>query len=146
MMQAKFLSDALESIDANLEASKVHGKRRKKELRIKAKLMQNLEYKTGLSLCNSHWSFSSDSQSIEVSLGNMHDIKKVVGNVENVGTDLAHDYEETNDLVVMMRPTTGVYTSFIFEYRRKHRADDECQVEKIECKASSYNRLTCPTD
>ena len=145
MMKSEYLIDALISEDNQLANAKLTHKQNKKLLKMKAKLAQELEYKSGVELYKTQWQFQSDCQTFEVTLAQLGKIKRVIGNLEDAGKDLAYDFEKTNELMIQLQPIAEKWSGFLFSYRRPLLASDDCKAETVECKTSTYQRLVCPT-
>ena len=145
MMKSDYLVDALIACDTDVANAKIEAKQRKKHLRLKSKLLRELEYKSGINLIRNAWDFYSRTEVLHVKQTDMHEIKKVTGEVKDAGVDMAYDYEDTKEILVNMKPIAGDYTDLTFQYRRRHLDSDPCKVETVEPKNTSYQRLVCPT-
>lgn len=123
----------------------------KSRIEKKAQLIELLEKGTGLDLVKNQWDLRF-TNTFDVKLKDIHDIKKVVGEFDpTFGKDLCVDFEETGEIWVTCFVTSGLYSGWKFRYRHLLTEDDDCQVEETRNPIKTYGgdtvvTLVCKTD
>ena len=144
MMNQKMIDTAIASENDHQRQLRQNSKERKAKVRKIANLIKNLEFKTGLDLPQDAYGLRYNRAIVLRDVADLHEIKKVVGDVIDSGQGLADDYNTTNELVITVRPEKGLYDILRFSYRRKHTASDGCQV--VRQSDQSYDVLVCPNE
>lgn len=147
MMNPTLLNNAINDVDNNMRRDRSHYLDKKKSLKERAKLLQELEYQTGLEIVKTKWDLALVTRAIEIKLCDLHAIKLVIGDVEEAGRDVADDYDETDEILVKVKAINRTeqfdWTQLTFSYRRKLSSTDRCQVKRQTDIPYTRNILVC---
>ena len=79
---------------------------------------------------------------IAVSKSDLSKVRRVVGRLGMYGKDIASDFDQTNEIIVTLKPVSNDYP-FRFSYRSKFRKGGKCEVQEHVSQAYATKSLVC---
>jgi len=83
---------------------------------------------TGIKIQISQWSLKYQTP-FEVKRSDLPALRKAIGSLRVDGKNAAYDFNETNEVVVSVKPTNKAFDKIAFKYRSPFRAGGKCHVE-----------------
>lgn len=102
------------------------------------KQVEEFEKRSGFDLVQNRWEWSGP---FAIKVGDLSQIRKIVGRLEVTGKDVPCDFEDTNEIRVCVKPKSDKWSKLSFSYRTKLRGKC-CHVETVR---SEYKTLVCKT-
>lgn len=81
-------------------------------------------------------------KTFHVSVAHLPIIRKIVGRMSMEGKTLAGDFDDSNEIVVTLKPVSLELNTLSFSYRTQFRGGGKCHVEHVT-NNSSYKTLVC---
>ena len=148
MLKANMIQIALDSEKKHLDQQRERSTQKKARLRKRFKLIQELEFQSGVELVKDETDFRYMC-ALEVDTSAKRTaIREIVGSFAEPRKDLAYDYDTTGEIVINLSPKPeSPYESLTFCYRRKLEEGSKCKVTRTPRVVSEgYNVLTCDVD
>lgn len=81
--------------------------------------------------------------SVEIRRDQLPMMRKVLGRLTVYGKTTAYDFNESNELVVIVKPVNKDFDQIQLSYRTPYRAGGKCHVETVVSPATSHVTLVC---